>query len=72
MGNGNGNGAGRLQSWLTPALVGAGLILMGLVWGEVRATRIDVQTALRTLAKHEIVLVLNGLLQPKTRTTGIE
>lgn len=60
-----GNGTSRLQSWLTPALVGAGLILMGIVWTEVRATRADVQTALQKLVKHETVLVLSGLLQPK-------
>ncbi len=75
MSNENGNGTARLQSWLTPALTGAGLLLMSWILTEVQATRADVKTvradvrtALITLTKHETILELNGLMEPKHRS----
>ena len=79
MSNENSNGTARLQSWLTPALTGAGLLLMSWILTEVQATRADVKTvradvqiALRAITKHQTVLELNGLLEPRPRIMDTE
>ena len=60
----NGNGA-KIQAWITPALLGAALILLMGIWSEVRETRASVNKAMITLGKHETVLIISGLMKPR-------
>ena len=60
----NSNGA-KFQAWITPALLGAALILLMGIWSEVRETRASVNKAMITLGKHETVLIMNGLMEPR-------
>ena len=60
----NGNGS-KFQAWVTPALLGAALILLMGIWSEVRETRASVNKAMITLGKHETVLIMNGLMEPR-------
>ena len=60
----NGNGS-KFQAWVTPALLGAALILLMGIWSEVRETRAAVNNAMITLGKHETVLIISGLMKPR-------
>ncbi len=59
------NGNGKIQSWLTPALMAASMVLLAIIWTEVRTTQATVQTAMERLAKHETALEIGGLLKPR-------
>lgn len=58
---------GRLQQYLTPALLGAGLIALGWLISDVRELRRDIGAVLLKVEGHDMALRLGGLLaEPST------
>jgi hypothetical protein len=54
----------KLQEWLTPALLAAGLTVLVFIWAEVRGVDDKLGTALIKLEKHETILQMRGLMEP--------
>lgn len=48
---------GKIQQWLTPALLGAGVALLVYIATEQRALGDKVESALQQLTKHRTVLI---------------
>ena len=59
-----------LQAWLTPALLGAGLMVLLYIAGQQNALSEKVELVLQRLEGHEIALRINGLLEPRPRDGG--
>jgi len=54
----------NLQSWLTPALLSAGVVLVGYLLHSITAMRRDLHKALKQLVRHETVLQQHGMFEP--------
>lgn len=61
---------GKFQLWLTPSSTGVSVTILLAMWNDVRSTQAAVQDALITLQKHETILELNGLMEPKPRSAA--
>ena len=57
----------KLQAWLTPALLGAGLMVLLYIAGQQDALGAKVERALLQLQEHQTVLKQNGFFEPRRR-----
>ena len=56
---------GSIQSWLTPALLSAAVVLVGYLLHSITAMRRDLQAALKQLVRHETILQQHGMFEPR-------
>ena len=61
----NTNGNGRIQAWLTPAMMGAGLMVLIFIAGMQIKLGDRVTSALLQLREHQTVLIQQGLMAPR-------
>ena len=60
----------QIQSWLTPALLSAAVVLVGILLHSISVMRKDLRTALEQIVRHETILHQNGLTEPRFLNFG--
>ncbi len=54
----------NVQSWLTPALLTAGVMMLGYLLHSINAMRRELSNALLKLVRHETILQQQGFMAP--------